>query len=819
MIDNRNQFPDGTAERKFWWQRTSVAVLLAFSTLPLSILGVEDGNAKSLLSQEGIRAPMVESSFSGKQTAPEFNFAERRSVDIKFPDYFRVETEDKVREGISRPYKVGQHRDIPALFKGNLANQITWMAEDEGYSGSLTLYSPNAVGIRVSLTTSLPEDSRLILYELNEHGMGINPEDVTQQIRREGDNSNWLPTVAGERIAILFSVPSLSDVQIQLNQISHQFRSNKNSFNDGLDGCTNHINAVCSEIENAVPLMETSVNLVFEKSGGSFSCTGVLVANMTEGSFIPFIVTAKHCIENQSTADTVQVTWHFRTEDCDGKKIDSRMQRTSSGAYFLDSTPTQDISIIKLKTFHHSGTYFSGWSFTDDQIEQGKDVYTFHHPLGQEQKFSAGTINGLETIRHCAGEEEDDCELLRDGVSVSYSEGTTESGSSGTGLFVDSYLVGVLSSGSGGCDDTKDSYSSLNRSGNWISKWIADDNIDDHGNSKETATQIYRNSSVDGKIERSSDRDFFEFSVNHEGNVRLYTQSEIDTVGTLWGEKEIADDDDGGEGSNFEIEATLEPGTYHIEVKPYRFSSNLGDYEIVSEFELADIGDEWEESYVLDSPFDYVHAAIEKRADQDWYRILAPGKGTISVLTFGETDTLCHIRPSIQTGLDPISDDDGGIDQNCLLRLSVIPGIYYIVVEGHDENVRGEYQIGVLFRDADDHANEARYATDVSSTSDNWVFTTSAHLGTEDIDVFKISVQVQGRLRIASNSELDLVASLSDESEQEIAYDDDTGPFKNFELVHDIEPGVYYIFINGYHEESEGDYLLTVAFRETFYQN
>jgi hypothetical protein len=95
-------------------------------------------------------------------------------------------------------------------------------------------------------------------------------------------------------------------------------------------------------------------------------------------------------------------------------------------------------------------------------------VISIHHPLGKPQKLNTGVFKDYlhcEDAAYC-GEDADP-----DGIhylSVVWTEGVTESGSSGAGLFLASTgeLIGVLSGGLSSCDTPEgvDDYG-------WIGYW------------------------------------------------------------------------------------------------------------------------------------------------------------------------------------------------------------------------------------------------------------------------------------------------------------------------------------------------------------
>jgi hypothetical protein len=89
---------------------------------------------------------------------------------------------------------------------------------------------------------------------------------------------------------------------------------------------------------------------------------------------------------------------------------------------------------------------------------------------------------------------------------------------------------------------------------------------------------------VTASIGAPMEEDLFTFKAKKAGRYTIETGGETDVVMKLFGPNSrtalITEDDDGGEGSNARIVASLAPGDYFVQVRHYNSSSGTGDYTI-----------------------------------------------------------------------------------------------------------------------------------------------------------------------------------------------------------------------------------------------
>ncbi len=109
---------------------------------------------------------------------------------------------------------------------------------------------------------------------------------------------------------------------------------------------------------------------------------------------------------------------------------------------------------------------------------------------------------------------------------------------------------------------------------------LAGQSTDDHGDTPAEATALSAGSSVQGRIETGDDVDYFRLQIPAQSDVEIYTTGSLDTVGSLRDSSNagIAENDDGGTGTNFRIARRLAAGVYYIAVSSYE--SGTGSYTL-----------------------------------------------------------------------------------------------------------------------------------------------------------------------------------------------------------------------------------------------
>ncbi|MEK7425998.1 MAG: MopE-related protein, partial [Actinomycetota bacterium] len=151
---------------------------------------------------------------------------------------------------------------------------------------------------------------------------------------------------------------------------------------------------------------------------------------------------------------------------------------------------------------------------------------------------------------------------------------------------------------------------------------------DDHGYSWYSSTNVTVGSTTNGNIHDSDDLDYFKFTVTQTAPYFIYSRGATDVTGKLYdvNYNQIAFDYDSGEGDNFRIERTLNPGVYYLRVQleTGELQPALGDYQVWIEGPGAPL-DADNDGYTSDvdcddnDPLEHPNQTWYKDADNDLY--------------------------------------------------------------------------------------------------------------------------------------------------------------------------------------------------------
>ncbi len=227
--------------------------------------------------------------------------------------------------------------------------------------------------------------------------------------------------------------------QIRISAVSHFYRLS--SHDDGAAGERGSI--LCSledpncHLNLGDPAQVTARDAVgrytFMEGAFGFLCSGCLIEDNDPNTYAGYFLSAAHCVDSQSVANTMVIYWHYGTPQCVAPTPNLNNSPTSVGALLLGQSVSSDYSFFRLYEDPSDGQTFAPMSFNEPS--SGQDVHMIHHPGGSWKRYSRGTFTGDDPFCAPSGSIH----------TWDWDIGMIEGGSSGSPLFNENFeVIGAL---------------------------------------------------------------------------------------------------------------------------------------------------------------------------------------------------------------------------------------------------------------------------------------------------------------------------------------------------------------------------------------
>src|SRR5258705_7832921 len=309
----------------------------------------------------------------------------------------------------------------------------------EGDVRVMGIVSEGALYTRVHFSgMSLPPGATVFVYSVK------NPDEFYGPYEGHGlleDGTFWTPPVAGEEVVIEYFTRSSSggdagassEIPFSVSEISHTFKDVLAPDAAGL--CNLEVTPEWANVAKSVGMLQ------FVTGAFEAVCTGTLLNDQASDQ-TPYLLTANHCFSAQTEAQTLRVYWNYNTGDDPPGGTPF-----TDGANLLASGASSDFTFVRLTGSVPGGLFFSGWDASVTPVSTS--VTGIHHPQASHKRISFGTTSST-----CSNAFPVPCANL---THVGWSSGTTEEGSSGSGLWkgsaANAQLVGNLLGGAAACNN------------------------------------------------------------------------------------------------------------------------------------------------------------------------------------------------------------------------------------------------------------------------------------------------------------------------------------------------------------------------------
>jgi len=263
--------------------------------------------------------------------------------------------------------------------------------------------------------------------------------------------------IAGDEIVVEYNEPVSSAYPgvLHLSSLNHDY---KNAFGNrplGESGLCN-MDVYCPNASIYLVEKQSVVSLIVD---GSELCTGTLVNN-TKQDKTPYLLTAGHCIANESEAQKTVFCFNYESPACGNgeSSMNGYADQTISGAILKARSDSLDFALVQLETAPPAEyrPYYAGWNRT---VTVPTSTAAIHHPKGDVKKIC------MDYNPSSIGSYSSEFTANSFWVIGKWETGTTEAGSSGCGLFnQNKLLIGTLTGGDATCSDpVNDMFSMFNK--------------------------------------------------------------------------------------------------------------------------------------------------------------------------------------------------------------------------------------------------------------------------------------------------------------------------------------------------------------------
>ena len=367
-------------------------------------------------------------------------------------DALMAEDAQRLAQGIKGPYRFGFNHATDI----STANSGLWTELANGDRvWRVGIACPSAFSINFEFTDFLvPAGGQVFVYNEMDEVLGAFTAESNP-----GNTILGVTQLPGERIIIEYQEPLAvrGEGFLRIGQVTHAYRDLFGATKGlGTSGSCNN-NVICPEGD---PWRAQIRSVAMITVGGSGLCTGQLINNC-DNDGTPYFLTANHCLGGNNS-------WVFRfnwnSPTC-ATTTNGPTNQTVSGSTLKANNAASDVALLQLNTTPPPSfnVFYTGW----DKSGTAPTASTcIHHPDGDIKKISfdnnaatQASWGGAATWRISA-----------------WDDGTTEPGSSGSGLWnQDGRLIGQLYGGTASCSNNiNDYFGRFNVSYQYLQTWLGD---------------------------------------------------------------------------------------------------------------------------------------------------------------------------------------------------------------------------------------------------------------------------------------------------------------------------------------------------------
>ncbi len=268
----------------------------------------------------------------------------------------------------------------------------------------------------------------------------------------------WLPMLPGGGATIELQMPPGLAYEAGMLSLDHVDAGFRDLFGRSIqaagDSGACNVNVACPL---GVPYADETRALAYYEFRGddaiTYICTGTLL-NTVPADRKGYVLTAAHCLATAAEAATMRLYWNYRSNAC-ATTSGFSLAQNQTGATLRATRADVDFSLVELATppLAAWNLFHAGWDASG--VAPSASI-GLHHPSGDVAKVTASGV-APTTYPNCIGTGGSSTNTHW--LAGPYTQGTTEGGSSGSGLWIPANdpggrgkrLIGMLSGGNAAC--------------------------------------------------------------------------------------------------------------------------------------------------------------------------------------------------------------------------------------------------------------------------------------------------------------------------------------------------------------------------------
>lgn len=307
----------------------------------------------------------------------------------------------------------------------------------ESYKGNIWQYRINARDSKSVMLAfekyRVPDNAQLFIY--NEDYSMVKGAFTSLNMRE--DLNFVLADFPGDQVIIEYFEPD--DVQFEgevvIGSIGQAYIDIFETKSVNADSY-NLINVNCKEGTQWQDQKHSVCKITFNDTKYQYLCTGAFINN-TANDGTPYFLTANHCISDSTVAKTTAAYFNYETAGCTDQSVYS--DQTLTGANLATTGRESDYTLLLFDSPVSSSfkPFFAGWNVADEVTDSTTGI---HHPKGWVKKISIDhgpTTSNEQPISWEGGS----VTPVGSHWGVTFDEGTTYGGSSGSPLFDENKLI------------------------------------------------------------------------------------------------------------------------------------------------------------------------------------------------------------------------------------------------------------------------------------------------------------------------------------------------------------------------------------------